>query len=212
MWNFLKISRNLENCVSSFFFWNHYGYISWGEMIGGLSRKEMPLDLGPSLQRVSTVSAHLSCSFSLLFSSFSSSFLSSLYLKDSTSLPLLNVIALQWSLGFCFMSLGNFPFYWFFNSLANCPNCVSKFFIVAFMLLQWVSILSSRASSLVNLPLVSMMKVLNISSQEGFFSARGWGYPGGGCQAFFRLAYKKFSWFLKPRWKWVGRLLLGQKL
>ena len=64
-------------------------------MIGGLSEKEMPLDLGPSLQRIGTASAGLSGLVSTPFPSFSSSLLSFLCLEDSTSLPLLNVIALQ---------------------------------------------------------------------------------------------------------------------
>ena len=48
--------------------------------------------------------------------------------------------------------------------------------------------LSILASSLLNFPLVSMLKALNISSQEGFFFGSGVGKPGDGCKAFLGLA------------------------
>ena len=71
-------------------------------MIEGFFEKEISLDLGPllqrvgiSLQRVGTASAGLSHLSLTSFLAFCSSPLSSLCLEDSTSLPLLNVIALQ---------------------------------------------------------------------------------------------------------------------
>ena len=170
---FLKISRNLENWLSNLFFWNRWGKGNGGVMIGGLFEKVMEFDFGATFGGSSSTSTSLS--------------LTSRGLDDSTSFPLLSMIALHWSLGFCSISLGNFPSDWFLIALASWLTCISWDFMEAFILVQWVSMLSSWASSLLNLPLVSTMKVLKRSSRDGFCSTIGCWNLGGGCRAFLGL-------------------------
>ena len=111
-------------------------------MTGRLSGKERELVFGAALVG----------SFST--STLSSTFLprTSLGLDDSTSFLLLNIITLHCSLGL-----------W--------PTFISRDLMEALILVKWVLMMSSRASSLLNLPLVSTIKVLRSFSTDGFFSA-----------------------------------------
>src|ERR1044072_9105776 len=126
--SFLKISRNLENCFSKFFFIKALGK--------GTLRLTIPL--GGVLFLLSLAgSAALSLStitglFVVLFSIF-------LPIFSARVFPLLRVIAEQFSFGFASVSEGNLPGGLSANCLAICLTCVSKFLIAApwFMKLIW---------------------------------------------------------------------------
>src|ERR1044072_4037030 len=126
--SFLKISRNLENCFSKFFFIKALGKgtlrltISLGGVLLLLSFA------GYAALSLSTMTGLLIVFFSIFLPTFS-----------AKVFPLLRVIAEQFSFGFTSVLEGNLPGGLSANCLAICPTCVSKFLIAApwIMKLVW---------------------------------------------------------------------------
>src|ERR1044072_6097915 len=129
--NFLKISRNFENCFSKFFFIKALGK--------GTLRLTIPLGgvllsfslAGSAALSLSTMTGLFIVLFSIVLPTFS-----------AKVFPLLKVIEEQFSFGFTSVSEGNLPGGLSANCLAICPTSVSKFLIAApwFMKLVWDSL------------------------------------------------------------------------
>ena len=171
---FLKISRNLENWLSDFFFGTVKETLMVVKWLMDYPKKKWSLALG--LPLVVLVQLQLLLPHPSLHRLTWPNFLLASCCDSLVLIP--------WIL---FWITWEFSLWLIQSSLASWPTCISRDFM-GFMLVQWVSILSSWASSLLNLLVVSIMKVLKRSSIDGFFSTISCWNPGGGCREFLGLA------------------------